>query len=199
MEEELTSGLSPGQVARLLAIGVEGAPEDVERAGREAADALRDLLACKLPLDESTPDSLPALLGRPCEEMLASADRAMGDLLLDPDSEPSVIETLKDYGKQLVYRSRDKASRDAASAMYYAAIASALVFQRHKISKHSYEKLEKAFERLKRRSWLSSQLRDLFVGARALCRARASEARAAADGSRSTPRPSESGPEAEGV
>jgi hypothetical protein len=49
------------------------------------------------------------------------------------------------------------------------AIASALVFHQHKISHHSYEKLDKAFTQLERKPWVWPELKDLLAKARAIC------------------------------
>lgn len=173
MKEETTHGLKPEQLARLLALGLESNdPEDELLATGTPAEPLRKMLAGKLPLDPAMPDSLPAVLKRPCEEMVAVADRTMRDLVLDSKTDLSVIKSLKDYAKELARRGGPDGQEAAATAIYYAAIASAIVFHQHKITRHSYEKLHEAYTDLEQKPWVSSELKDLFRKAREVCHQR---------------------------
>lgn len=176
MSEETTYGLSPGQLARLLAIGLEGtAAQEHLLAGRTLAELLEEMLAGELPLDPAMLDSLPAVLNRPCHELLAVAGRALSDLLLNPETDLAVIKTLKDYAKKLVRRAGPEAKQAAATAIYYTAIASALVHHEQKITRHSYEKLNEAYADLEQKPWIPSELKDLFGKARSVCRERKAE------------------------
>ena len=171
MKDDSTYGLSPQQLARLLAIGLQ----DPDRASRAhvtgtPADMLRDMLTDDLSLDPTVSDSFPAVLNRPCDEMLASAGRPLVYVLLNRTTDLTVLKTLKDYAKELVSRGDSEAEKSAATAIYYAAIASALVFHQHKISHHSYEGLDKAFTKLERKPWVWPELKDLFQKAQAFCR-----------------------------
>jgi len=173
VKEETTYGLSPERLARLLALGLQNDDDQDELlATGTPAEALRKMLARELPLDPAMPDSLPAVLNRPCEEMLAAAGQTMSDLLLDPTSDLTVIEALKDYAKKLVRQGGTEAKQAAATAIYYAAIASALVFHQHKITQHLYEKLHQAYTDLDQKPWIPSELKDLFRRADAVCRQR---------------------------
>ncbi len=172
-KEETTYGLSPKHLARLLAIGLE--KDDGENNlgdVRTPAEELRHILGAKLPLDPAKSDSIPAILNRPCGEFLPAAGRSIGDVLLDPTTDLAIIRTLKDYGKQLVRRSDTKSRQAAATVIYYAAIAGALVFHRQKISRHSYEKLNEAYAQLREKPWVPSELKDLFKKAQEICEKR---------------------------
>ena len=171
MKDNTTYGLSPEQLARLLAIGLQ----DPDRASRAhltgtPADMLRDMLADDLSLDPTVSDSLPAVLKRPCDEMLASAGRPLGYLLLNRTTDLAVLKTLKDYAKELVSRGESKAGKAAATVIYYAAIASALVFHGSKITRHSCGALQKSYKDLERKEWIPSDSKDLFKKAKAVCR-----------------------------
>ncbi len=171
-KEETTYGLSPKHLARLLAIGLE--KDDGENKlgdTRTPAEELEEILSRRLSLDPATPDSMPAILNRPCGELLPAAGRSMGNVLLDPATDLAIIRTLKDYGKQLVRRGLE-GKRAAAIVIYYAAIASALLFHNHKITQHSYEKLEKAYTDLEQKPWVPPELKELFQKARTLCQER---------------------------
>lgn len=170
MKHETTYGLSPEQLARLMALGLEGA--DAQKrlsASRKSAQAFQEIFADKLPLDPADPDSLPAVLSRSCDEFLSAADRNMGDLLLSPETDLAIIKSLKDYGKELVRRGSQETRQAAATALYYGAIASALVFHDDKITQHSYEKLHEAYAELQRKAWIPSGLKELLRKASAVC------------------------------
>lgn len=69
----------------------------------------------------------------------------MGATLVDPKSALALIETLKDYNKSLVRHAPREDEQAAESALYYAAIANALVFRKHKITQHWHEKVQKDY------------------------------------------------------
>jgi hypothetical protein len=170
VKDETTYGLSPRQLARLLAIGIEDMhPEENPGSRRSPEEILSSMLSGKLLLDPAIPDSLPAVLNWPSDRVLAAAGRPMSDLLLDSSTDLSVLETLKDYAKELARRSETEAKQAAATALYYAAIGSALVFHSQKITRHSYDKLHRAYTELEQKRWIPSELKDLFQKARAIC------------------------------
>jgi len=170
VKDKTTFGLSPERLARLLAIGLESSEgQHNSGATRSPADVLQEMLTGKLPLDLAMPDSLPAVLKRPCDELLAVAGRTMCDVLLNSGTDLAVIKALKNYGKELVRCGGPKAKQAAATVIYYAAIGSALVFHQNRITGHSYEKLEETYADLQQRPWIPSELKDLFRRALAIC------------------------------
>jgi hypothetical protein len=173
MERDSTQGLSPHQLARLLALGAKApAPRDASPDHRTPAQVLDGMLGHRLTLDEVGPESLPAVLGRPCEELLFDLGRTLGEVLLDPGAEAAAVGLLKDYGKALARRREPGASHAAATALYYAAIAAALAARGEKITQHSYGKLEGAFAKLAAKPWMPPALKALFDRAGALCQER---------------------------
>jgi hypothetical protein len=171
MKEETTNGLTPQQLARLLAIGLqaqhgEGNPGN----SRTPAEVLQDILDRELPLDPASPNSLASVLCWTSEEVLSAAGRTIRDLLLEPETHLVVIKTLKDYGKGLVRRAGPGAKETAATVIYYAAIANGLVFHGRKITRHSYRTLHEAYAELQRKALVPEELKDLFAKALAVCR-----------------------------
>ena len=173
MKDDTTYGLRPEQLARLLGFGLQGVhASDGPDASRSPVEALKDMLVRPLPLDAALPDSLPAVLKWTSDEVLAAATRKLGDLLLDSATSLSVVKTLKGYAKKLVRRSGSEARQAAALVVYYASIADALVFHEQKITQHSYRALDEAYDELKQKPWVPSELKDLFEKAQAFCRQR---------------------------
>jgi hypothetical protein len=162
--------LSPDQLARLLSMGLK--TTDRKKGGGSnptAAQVLKDILSGELPLDPSQPDSLPTVLNWPPDQVLAAAGSSMSDLLLDSSTDLAVFKTLKEYAKGLIRRGGPDAKQAAATVIYYAAIAGALVFHNRRVTDHSYEKLHGAYEKLVRKPWIPDELKDLFKRARIIC------------------------------
>ena len=152
-------------VAPVAGPGVRGPFE-----GRAAAGMLQGRLARELPLELSVSDSLPAVLGRGCDELAPYRGRSMAGLLFDPDADVAALAALKQYAKQLAVRSRADVSRGVATTLYYAAIASALVFRATRITQHEPAALRRAFAALVERPWVPEDLKALFARARDACR-----------------------------
>ena len=153
-----TFGAEPESFVRLLSLGLGGDKRDSGAAEQAKADLLRARLAGPLP---------PG--GRP-----------LGEALLDEATAPAVLERIKDYGKSLVRRKQSDAEHSVGTAIYYAAIASALVFQGTKITRHSYPALADAFDKLSEKPWMAPELLRQFSRAREICRGRADSSRSAA-------------------
>jgi hypothetical protein len=166
-------GLSPEKLSRFLAIGLEHSNNQDGPHLEETSDqAVQRILNAKLSDVSSIRDSLPEILNRLPNTAPPAADQTMGAALVDRRTPLALIETLKDHCKSLVRQAPSKDEQAAASAVYYAAIANALVFHKHKITQHSYEKLQKAFAVLEQKAWVPSDLKDLFEKATAACQER---------------------------
>ena len=90
-------------------------------------------------------------------------------MLLQPDTDLSILHRIRKQGKILLAQARSPIEQDAATALYYAAIASGLVFHRATISKLSNEQLSQALSTLSQETWLPSDLFKLFKKARLYC------------------------------
>ena len=132
---------------------------------------MRAWLASPLPLDPTVPDSVPAVLGHPCEELKPLSAKALGAVLLDPQTDPGVLKTIKDYCKHLSVLERSEPRHAVAITGYYAATASALVFHTKRITRHSYGSLDRSFAMLTDKPWMSADLAQLFAKARHVCQA----------------------------
>jgi len=173
MDEETTLGLSPDRLARLLAIGAEGTRlEDNLGAGQSPEELLRTILDSRLPVELTMPDLQSGSASHPGDAGLVAPSRSIGNLLVDPNIELAITKALKEYAKELVHCCRSDSERGVATAVYFAAIASALVFHQQKITQHSYRALDEAYAELKRKPWVSPQIADLFGKARTTCQQR---------------------------
>ena len=176
MREDRTYGLNPARLGRPLASGQQGGSGQANpHHGPTLSELLQEILSSDLPLDPTSPDSLPVVLNWPSHEVLAVSGRTIGELLLDCWTDLAVIKTLKDYAKELVHHGPTGSKQTVVTAIYYAAIANALVFHQHRITKYSYHRLEEAYTELEHKPWISSELKELFRKARTVCRQRMGE------------------------
>jgi len=172
--ESSTFGLKPQRLARLLGVAADDLTgEDQARQDEEIAALLAGLLAGAVPLDSVAGGWSPNILQRLRRELLPLADSTLDQVLLDPAGDVRLVRTVKDYGKKLSMARGTEAEHAVAVALYYAAIASALVFHDQKISKHSYGRLDESFAKLIERPWLAAPVAELLERARALCQERA--------------------------
>ena len=158
-----------GRLLRLYTADDEGDKTDILQGKRTL---LADILSDPLPLDHKTIDALPTILKRLYEKMPPLMGRPLGSLLKSPDTKLEHLEAIKEYAKEMTSTADTDAKYETRIVVYYAAIAAALVFQCHKITKHSSEKLESSFSSLARRDWITDDLAQLFSKARQICRSK---------------------------
>ena len=173
MEDDPTVfGAPPGRLAKLLHVGV-----DTQQDHQIPPDELKeDLLKARLAgamLDQNTVDDLQAVWGRLRTQLLPMAGRPLGEALLDETTRLDDIRGIKRYGKDLAERNGSGAEHAVAIAIYYAAIASALLFHGLKITSHSYADLADAMATLVDKRWIPAELARHFAKARKLCNERA--------------------------
>jgi hypothetical protein len=170
LKKKTTYGLSPRQLIRLLAIGRKGGDAPIGASvSKTPAEILGGILSSTLPLDPDSPNSLPVVLDWTGRKVLSASGRKIGDLLAEPKTDLEVLRGLKEYGKTLASGTSAKAKQAASTAIYYAAIASALVFHNRRITQLSKEKLRAAYSKLQEKASDFPEIQNLFRKALALC------------------------------
>jgi hypothetical protein len=170
-KESTTFGLRPEKLARLLNIGsdTDGTNNAVNPEERKA-ELLQDWLAATLPLDAVLLESLPVILQRLCRQLQPNVGKQFRKVLKDPQTDILVIKKIKDYSKKLVVSAKSEAEHDAATVIYFAAIASALLFHNTKITKFSHKTLDESFSKLINEKWINADIAELFSQAQLVCR-----------------------------
>ncbi len=133
-------------------------------------DILYDLFTGTLPVPPRTKDRLPPSLRNQSESLRSVAGQPICDLLQDPQADVSVIQRIKDYAKESGAVTTSKIEKDALLALYYAAIASALLLHGTKISKHSWADLTQFFRSLATKKWVLPELKTFFLRAQEHCK-----------------------------
>jgi hypothetical protein len=167
--ESTPHSLGPEKLAKLWDIGsdVHVEPADGGRGCDERyAELLHDWMARQMSPDPiETQDwvsLLPEAMGQLCQELRPFSGDSVGFLLTDPDTNVQVLRRIKDYAKESGATAASEVEREAALAVYFAAIAASLVFHHVRISRHSNKKLRIVFETLGVRNGVPSELRSLF-------------------------------------
>jgi len=140
--ESKTFGLSPEKLADLMKIGSDTKDLDNQISPeQQKAELLCDRLAELFPLDSAEPGSCAVTSDHLSSILKLQCNEAVGKILQNPKSDILVIRRIKGYYNKLSENTDSKNERDIAIAIYYAAIACALVFHNEKISRFSCSRL----------------------------------------------------------
>ena len=174
MRKDSTLGLSPAKLARLLGITLDsGSGEVGENSTQNTSELIQAHLAGTLPFDTTVIEELPAIIGRLRNDLIAHAGKTLGGVLTDPESDLDTIKKVRQHAKKMASRRNSKAKHAVAIAIYFAAIANALIFHETKITTHSYESLKASFGDLAVKQWMPDELVRLFTKASKRCRKKA--------------------------
>jgi hypothetical protein len=169
-KRQTTFGLSPEKIAELLNIGSGIAQSEKEANQNQIkAELLRDRLAETLPLNPSMLKFMPKVLVHMCHKLEVLAGKPIGKLILDPQTDISLVKNIKDYSKNLSESAKTEAENDTSVAIYYAAIANALVYHNLHITKFSFQSLRRSFYSLVSKPWMSADFVNLFKKAKQIC------------------------------
>ncbi len=170
MENESVYGLRLDQLASVFSIGVEDSGllgpggNDKKMAGQ-----LREQLSCVLPRDSLLFDALIMMLGRLGCDVRSLAGRSLLQVLLSPQSDIGLLQAIKDCSKKLSVSLDSKTETTLATTIYYATLASALVYHDRKITQYSYDALDQSFATFAAKKWMIPELAGLFARAGKAC------------------------------
>jgi len=168
-EQPPTSGFGPDKLHHLLRICSQADPaEGKTDSNQRKAELLQDMLAETLPV-ETLVNNLPEELTTLCQISGIASEESVRDLLTKPKTDVGQLRIMRDYFKKKSKCARSEAEQ-AATTVYYAALAYALVVHGLKITKFSYEDLHRAFSRLANTDWVPSAVSGLFRRACEYCR-----------------------------
>jgi hypothetical protein len=175
-DEPSTFGSGHERLARLWKVGDDAHPaRDAPTKEHERSELLLDRLAEPLPLDPTAARTLSAALSHVLKQFTPFVGCSVGALLFDPNTDPSVIRQIKDRYRERAESCASELERQVATVIYYAAIASALLFheqalfRKDRITMFSYKELEEHFSRLLDIHWLTADLAGLFKRGHAIC------------------------------
>ena len=162
--------LNRHQKSRLLSLGVgsksrKPCTDTVEKK----EDMLYDILIRTLPIEPLVVESLPSVIKGLSSRLHSLAGKPIGELLQDPATDIDTIRKIKQYAKKSGTSTDSEDEKDVFLAVYYAAIASALIFHNQKITQHSYSDLQHFFSSFVQNDWILDELVSLFSRAQEYC------------------------------
>jgi len=173
-DSSTTFGLSVDALAGLFRIGAEQQQAEESLSPEEKRNELLcDWLATSLPLERALARCLPEVVRVLREQLAHLAGTPFGELLQNGDTDLELLKKIKQHSKDLAASAKSEIERDVATAGYYAAIASGLVFHNEKLTTFSYEGLYRHFSRLAGCPWLTKDLAELIRKAQKICARRA--------------------------
>jgi len=166
MDRDMNPDVSPERLAELLGMTLNGTVgEGPETPGNGDSELLEAELVGILALDTTVLDSLPTVVGQLDRDVFAGGGGSLGSVLTDPETGLAIIRKIKLYAKKAGTDNDSGDRHTVAVAVYYAAIAAALVFHKVKITKHSDQTLKTEFKVLSEKAWMSNDLATLFTKA----------------------------------
>jgi len=166
MKRPSTFGMSIQQIRELFHVGREP-PGHAQGCDDEAKRKLLDRrLAQSLPRDKTSNPPSPE---GPSPATAQPGGEAIGEILRNPSSEVETVRRIKRHAKRWATRAASGDEHDTAAAIYYAAIAHALVFQDQRITQFPLPTLAETYARLSEEHWVPKELVALFQQAQACC------------------------------
>jgi hypothetical protein len=158
LDDELDDS-QPALVARLLETAAEKEPT---WTAEDLRGMLRHQLAMRLADIDLKADT--AALVTPPQSAVAPLV-TLADLFRHGAPPLALFEAVKRYGRKHVHRPTSSLPDDIASALYFGAIAAALVRHNRLITTSDHELLRYGFDSSLARAWIEPPLRELFVAA----------------------------------
>lgn len=169
-KKSTTFGLTPGKISNLLKVCAESSGNDVDMETKQKkSELLQDRLSETLLAGSLKGSPLSKELTQLCYISGIAAGESIRNLLINPRTDIELIKKIREHGKSLSQSTQIDIAHDTANTIYYAAIAHALIYHNIKITKFSYEELEKSLDVFTRTDWISTDLLDLFSKAVKYC------------------------------
>ncbi|MFC1764012.1 hypothetical protein ACFL6U_18300 [Planctomycetota bacterium] len=175
MKKQLTSyDLNKAKLVHLLKIGLKPKDKLSQPIALEqkAADLWQGLMACPLPLDDFQGSILPGVLADFCQTQGLLTGESLESLLQNPQTDLAMVEVIKTYAKMRSRQSQSEAEHLIANALYYAALAHALIYHQKRITNFVYLDLAHSFDHLRKTEWVGTVFTHLFEKAYHYCLAK---------------------------
>jgi len=169
-EKRTVLGLGPGNVRQFLdACLASPSPDGKVRETDRLAQLLQEQLAEKCPVSRVIARSGSWLLDRLQEKVRLDLSQPVRAVLLDDPTDLGTLRDIKDRYKKWAEKAPDKGMQRVYTAIYFAAIARALVAHAQRITRHAPAYLIQSFAVLAGEPWMASAVRDLYLEAKRIC------------------------------
>jgi hypothetical protein len=162
--------LTDRQKTRLLHLALCPPDPSVSLDGdEERGDLLHDLLRCSLPLHAGSHGERDGAAMPSSQGLRSVAGPPIGESLQDPKTSVAVLRDIKQYAKARGSLATSEREKDVFLAIYFGAIAAALVCHKERITGHTGQDLTRFFRFFAKAAWVPSPLGDLFAKAAECC------------------------------
>jgi len=139
------------------------------------SELFEEKMAAILPREFFGPNNIPDHLSVLCDISGISKTETLKSVIKNEKVELGLLVKMKDYFKDLSGKSTDEMEHQIYISIYYAVIASALLYHHERISSYSYEELAASFARLLKVDWLPEYILKLYRQAQTYCSPKATE------------------------
>ena len=169
-ERRTTFGANPENVRQFLddCLTAGPSPEQASETA-EMTQWLQEQLSEKCPVPKPSTSSQTWLLDRVQEKVRLDLSRSVGEVLSDRQADLTVLRDIKDRYKSWTREATAKGMRHVYTAIYFAAIARALVSHNQRITDHPAEYLMRSIKTLAGEPWMVPSLRELYLEALQVC------------------------------
>ena len=169
MRDGTTMGLDPQTVACLLGIAFD---PDVNTDAPGSAEVVAQLLDACLATPAGTAAMADVHSAPSAVEEPSHGPASLGEILTGSQSCLETLRMIRQHAKREASKESSEVKQAAATTIYFATIANALVFHDRKLTTHSDDSLERSFDDLVQKPWMPKDLAELFSRAREICRKR---------------------------
>ena len=155
-------------LARLLGFALD---KDLPQRGEWPREALKKLLQATV-TGTFPAEAVAQVSSEAPEQMDGLRKKTLENALLNSETDLVVLKAIRDYGKKHAAGRTNDPRHSVAVVVYYAAIASALLFHGRKVTRYPYKKLVSAFQKLADKPWMIPKFAKHFSEAQELCQAK---------------------------
>ncbi|MFC1764044.1 hypothetical protein ACFL6U_18470 [Planctomycetota bacterium] len=140
-----------------------------EEDSEQMREHLQEELTEKCPLSAQPADRSTTIMEHIQLQTARHTGCTVGECLADPQTDIHLLVPIKDYYKDISHQTLTRADHHVAIAIYFGAVAHALVYHDQKISDYSYRDLQQSFCTLMQYDWMVPQLKILYQHAQGIC------------------------------
>jgi len=165
-------GISPKEVRHLLDDCLD---KDLRNRPLSTTSSMRDLLkeylAEKCPTEsDGIARTSSTIIDHVQNQILLRTGKSIAEMLSDPQADLVAIREIKEHYKKKSRTTDSKPERHVATAVYFAAVAHALVFHNQKISEYSLDEIHQSLGTIAEKPWITVDLKELYNKALEVCR-----------------------------
>jgi len=169
MGQEKQTKITRTMMHKLVNLLFEKTAQDQDTPVDQKSEFFEDTMAESLPENFFDRNELPDHLSTLCDISGISKGETLKTVIKNDTVELGLLIKIKDYFKELSGKSTEETEHQIHNVIYYAIIASALLYHHEKISSYSYEKLAASFARLMKEDWLPDYILKLYQEAEKHC------------------------------